>query len=471
MNPLASNIKNQFLKPFTDLINGGTKPAVPNMSVAPMSSVAPKPIPAMSSTSTVSPMLPTPTGAPIAPSSWPMSTPKVPTTPTPTGDPNVRAQQIALNAKGAGLKEDGLLGPLTMAAIQRYGATTDVAKTGSGGIINPATGGVTDTPVPPPVAPVAPTAPPVVPTAAETGVTSAENAYKTAGLISPEQDATQAELDNLLSSTRLGVSNKEGQGRGIPLDLIRGQQAQLEKQGLLLAEPLNAKLARLQATRTAALEASKFALERADKKLTTEQDKTKPISGTSFYDPVTGTFKTAPEKTTAADKTFSLAPGETRYDENGNVIVKAPDASTTPSSYAQERNFRNLQSVDSLMGQVNNWTTGFGSLLSVIPTSDARNFKAQLDTLKANITFGELTAMREASKTGGALGQVSDVEGRLLGAALGALDTAVTPEQFKVQLKKIKDSIERWQSAAGGTATNAGGNVVKTTVGDINTNW
>jgi hypothetical protein len=55
--------------------------------------------------------------------------------------------------------------------------------------------------------------------------------------------------------------------------------------------------------------------------------------------------------------------------------------------------------------------------------------------------------MREASKTGGALGQVSDNEGRLLGSSLGALSMTQTPETFKQQLQQIKDSIQRWQQA------------------------
>lgn len=119
------------------------------------------------------------------------------------------------------------------------------------------------------------------------------------------------------------------------------------------------------------------------------------------------------------------------------------------SPYQEERSIRTVQSVDELLGQVNNWTTGFGSLLSSIPTSDARSFKAQLDTLKSSIAFGELTAMREASKTGGALGNVSNIELGLLENAMGALDRAQKPEEVRIQLTKIKDSINRWRQAQG----------------------
>lgn len=122
-------------------------------------------------------------------------------------------------------------------------------------------------------------------------------------------------------------------------------------------------------------------------------------------------------------------------------------------AYSDERSVRNIQSVDELMGKVNRWTTGIGSMLSKVPESDARNFDAELNTLKANIAFGELAAMRASSKTGGALGAVSERELKLLESSLGALDTGQSPQNVKTQLQKIKDSITRWNAAQGGAAS------------------
>lgn len=117
--------------------------------------------------------------------------------------------------------------------------------------------------------------------------------------------------------------------------------------------------------------------------------------------------------------------------------------------YSDERSQRTVQSIDELMGQVNGWTTGWGSLLSSVPSTDSKNFNSQLNTLKAAIAFGELTAMREASKTGGALGNVSNVELNLLESALAGLDSAQAPADFKLQLEKAKGSINRWRAAQG----------------------
>jgi cell division protein FtsI/penicillin-binding protein 2 len=68
--------------------------------------------------------------------------------------------------------------------------------------------------------------------------------------------------------------------------------------------------------------------------------------------------------------------------------------------------------------------------------------------LKSNIAQQELTAMREASKTGGALGNVSDKEGERLASSLGALDVTQSPEAFKKQLQIVKDNIYRWNAQA-----------------------
>lgn len=122
---------------------------------------------------------------------------------------------------------------------------------------------------------------------------------------------------------------------------------------------------------------------------------------------------------------------------------------TGPTPYAQERSARTLQSVDELMGKISGKTAGWGNLAAGIPASDAMNFASELDTLKANIAFNELTQMREASKTGGALGQVSNIELKLLESALGALNPRQSPENLKAQLSKIKESISRWQQAQG----------------------
>ena len=80
-------------------------------------------------------------------------------------------------------------------------------------------------------------------------------------------------------------------------------------------------------------------------------------------------------------------------------------------------------------------------------SDDFRNYSAQLDSLRGNIIPAALTAMREASTTGGALGQVSDREGTWLSASLGALEMNQSPTQIKAQLEQIDKHLANWQNA------------------------
>lgn len=81
--------------------------------------------------------------------------------------------------------------------------------------------------------------------------------------------------------------------------------------------------------------------------------------------------------------------------------------------------------------------TGLRGKLPNIPGSDAANASALLDTLKSQIGFSVLQSLRDSSKTGGALGNVSDKEGARLEANLAALDKAQSPEQFRDSLGQI----------------------------------
>lgn len=144
--------------------------------------------------------------------------------------------------------------------------------------------------------------------------------------------------------------------------------------------------------------------------------------------------------------------------EDRRTDAAAPKSATAPvaNAYMGERNTRVRDAVAALKQKVGHGTAGYGSLLSGIPATGARDFKADLDNLKANIAFGELTEMRAASKTGGALGQVSDKELVLLQSALGALDQGQSPENLKANLDKIEQSLARWEAAKSGQVNTSG---------------
>ena len=66
-----------------------------------------------------------------------------------------------------------------------------------------------------------------------------------------------------------------------------------------------------------------------------------------------------------------------------------------------------------------------------------------METLGSQVAFGVLQNMRNNSKTGGALGQVSDAEGKLLRANLASLDRAQDPKEFKDALGRIIDYTDK----------------------------
>ena len=83
---------------------------------------------------------------------------------------------------------------------------------------------------------------------------------------------------------------------------------------------------------------------------------------------------------------------------------------------------------------------GIGSILSDMPIvdqmfgTDARTLKGHINTIKANAGFDKLQAMRDASPTGGALGQVSEREIDFLQATFGDLSQIQDPEVLKEKL-------------------------------------
>jgi hypothetical protein len=80
-----------------------------------------------------------------------------------------------------------------------------------------------------------------------------------------------------------------------------------------------------------------------------------------------------------------------------------------------------------------------GNVLSTLGVNqDAVDFRNELKSVQANIAFDRLQQMREASKTGGALGAVSERELDLLINAYGNIDQSTSPERLKQNLLNIK---------------------------------
>lgn len=365
-------------------------------------------------------------------------------------------------------------------------APASTPTTSSGAPINPATGGV----VKPPAPPSQPTMP-IIPPKSKTDVESALKAYTAAQQISPEEDAAQAELDRLQEGTILGLNKIRDQA--IPMDFITGQSASLERRGLALQVPLEQKLARMQAKRQAAIEGSKFALERADKAATEE----KPIEVNGQLvqrDPTTGEYKTV-FGTPKSSEGFTLGEGQTRYDAAGNPIAgpgtgggagttgnpavdswvklindgraklsdvpntilnqvaaglgQAPAGTDPKAQYALNQANTAITGIDTALALLQNPNsmnlseTAFGRAVGgVIPGGSVANLDAALETVKALVGFDALQKMRESSPTGGALGNITERELAFLQSVQGSLNTMQGTEQLIATINRIKQSFE-----------------------------
>jgi hypothetical protein len=99
-------------------------------------------------------------------------------------------------------------------------------------------------------------------------------------------------------------------------------------------------------------------------------------------------------------------------------------------------------------------TTGIvGKPTSFIPGTDAYNLNQRLLTIKANLGFDRLQQMRDASPTGGALGQVAVQELQALQATVGSLDIGQDSKELAKNLSKIEHHYSNWIRTTRGEQT------------------
>lgn len=106
------------------------------------------------------------------------------------------------------------------------------------------------------------------------------------------------------------------------------------------------------------------------------------------------------------------------------------------------------QKVDEALGETGFFSTGLtGEVLGMIPGTGAYDLEATLDTIKANLGFNELQAMRQASPTGGALGQVAVRELEMLQATIASLKKGQSQAKLRNSLEQVKLHYGNWKKA------------------------
>ena len=213
---------------------------------------------------------------------------------------------------------------------------------------------------------------------------------------------------------------------------------------------------RVQSTQT--LENGNIALVMSDgtivdtgqKKLRTSGLKIQMIAGVPhIVDAVTNQL--VPLSTQAGEIGFETAKSSAEFEEDQRQerITQAPIVANALSDAVKTTGVVDEAVDNALEFLENNTTAGvIGGSLSWVPGTDMLALGITLDTLKANLGFDRLQAMREASPTGGALGQVSEKELALLVRAAGAIDQKLPPDILRERLGYLLEEYKGFRDSS-----------------------
>ncbi len=215
-----------------------------------------------------------------------------------TFDPNTATIQAALNTKNQGvagyipLKVDGLNGPLTQAAVQKYGYNTQTGQpntpvaspiqSGTNSNVGSQMGAIPTPTTSPSTTPSSTTT--GTPTPPPTSTPTSTNPYlaqvQALSQLSPAEVDAQNQINTLQGGYKSEIANSNDQPQ-MPVGLLSGHQAAAYQQEQAGEQTLQSKLALAQAQRQASLDAAKASL-----------GATMPTSlayGAQLVNPLTGT--------------------------------------------------------------------------------------------------------------------------------------------------------------------------------------
>ena len=140
--------------------------------------------------------------------------------------------------------------------------------------------------------------------------------------------------------------------------------------------------------------------------------------------------------------------GETTGTAGGVNTIQTPQSQEAQVSQAEALNELTSRTKDirDVIGEtkklISGSTTGYGSFLSVLPLTDAKTLQNNLESIKANLSLSQLTALKEASKTGASgLGQVTRNEFEALQSTIAKLDPQ--SKTFANDLDKVDKTYAR----------------------------
>jgi len=142
---------------------------------------------------------------------------------------------------------------------------------------------------------------------------------------------------------------------------------------------------------------------------------------------------------------------QARLDEIKSKQADKADKKEEAKQAAVNHAAKVITDVQTAQGLVKGTTTGVvGKGAAFVPGTTAYDLQQQLLTLKANLGFDRLQQMRDASPTGGALGQVAVQELQALQATVGSLELGQSKDELQKNLNKIENHYSNWIRATQG---------------------
>jgi hypothetical protein len=137
---------------------------------------------------------------------------------------------------------------------------------------------------------------------------------------------------------------------------------------------------------------------------------------------------------------------------DGNGLAPIPGGPADQKmQQAQAKDAARIESIDAKIGRLEDAASDlkkhpgltkvvgsvYGNYAPNIPGGEAANFAADLQSLKAQVAGNVIQEMRDASKTGGAVGQVTEKEWPLLMNMIASIDESQSVEQYQQRLDDL----------------------------------
>lgn len=266
---------------------------------------------------------------------------------------------------------------------------------------------------------------------------------------SAEEQALQDQLTQLQGDAAQGIAGLEGQGRGIPLSLVRGKQAKLGEQAQLQEQTLMDRLANMSAQRQAELTAAQNEYQIAADEQQRQDQLTAPQTvGNSIlrYNPTTGQYETAyTAPAQAQDQTTTIQ--EYEYAKQNGYTGSFVDYQTARQGGSGDGNKLLSPTEATALGVPYGTTQAQAAAMGIQPqkTLSAEAIKLQenaksgldsLATIRGDIGDGKRQVVEDRTYKA-AEANLSDVIGRLRS---GGAITGDEEKRFKSLLPSILDS-------------------------------